>query len=438
MLFPTKTYSVLLIFSFITLLAHANNDSELDIMVAISLASSEIQWLMETDNRALAAKFLRLGFHDCVGGCDGCVDLNNPENFGLDIPINALAPIVNNTRYKAAGLTRADIWALATLTGCNVAHPNSNDFFSLGSYGRVGCEDLGTPCFDVAGEDVGCTPITGPHRDLPLSDLDTDDVLDFFNDAFGFTDQETVALMGAHTLGAAKITNSGFNATRGWVFNNQILDNEYYAQIVGGPQGLFDAPNWNQQLVDNSGIPNFPDRFQWVRPAREGNGRPPQSGPGGTPNNNGEHIIMLNADIALVRTFGSNLNKTTGEVSCDFKNNNQCPLSALLPEMAIYRNNNDLWLTDFKAVVEKMLANGYIIDSNCTSHTCLTPLFDSQSVSPTIAPVEVTSSPTKASSVDDTSSSATMSSNDSSSSPYVTTSINSLCCLLLLCIIYIY
>jgi len=26
----------------------------------------------------LAAKFVRMGFHDCVGGCDGCVDMTNP------------------------------------------------------------------------------------------------------------------------------------------------------------------------------------------------------------------------------------------------------------------------------------------------------------------------------------------------------------------------
>ena len=29
------------------------------------------------------AKMIRLGFHDCVGGCDGCLNLNNADNAGL-------------------------------------------------------------------------------------------------------------------------------------------------------------------------------------------------------------------------------------------------------------------------------------------------------------------------------------------------------------------
>ena len=29
------------------------------------------------------AKVLRLTFHDCVGGCDGCINIDNPHNAGL-------------------------------------------------------------------------------------------------------------------------------------------------------------------------------------------------------------------------------------------------------------------------------------------------------------------------------------------------------------------
>ena len=25
----------------------------------------------------------RLAFHDCVGGCNGCININNPDNNGL-------------------------------------------------------------------------------------------------------------------------------------------------------------------------------------------------------------------------------------------------------------------------------------------------------------------------------------------------------------------
>jgi hypothetical protein len=45
-------------------------------------------------NVSIAPKYVRLGFHDCVGGCDGCVDMSDDNNRGLDIPIRELEPIV--------------------------------------------------------------------------------------------------------------------------------------------------------------------------------------------------------------------------------------------------------------------------------------------------------------------------------------------------------
>eukprot|EP00121_Abeoforma_whisleri_P016164 Awhi_evm1s14843 len=35
-------------------------------------------------------KLVRLSFHDCVGGCDGCINLNNPENNGLGPIVDTL------------------------------------------------------------------------------------------------------------------------------------------------------------------------------------------------------------------------------------------------------------------------------------------------------------------------------------------------------------
>ena len=33
--------------------------------------------------RTLMAKMIRIGFHDCVGGCDGCLNVDNDSNAGL-------------------------------------------------------------------------------------------------------------------------------------------------------------------------------------------------------------------------------------------------------------------------------------------------------------------------------------------------------------------
>ena len=35
------------------------------------------------DGSSNMPKALRLGFHDCVGGCDGCLNVDNDSNAGL-------------------------------------------------------------------------------------------------------------------------------------------------------------------------------------------------------------------------------------------------------------------------------------------------------------------------------------------------------------------
>ena len=59
----------------------------------------------------LLAKIVRLSFHDCIGGCDGAVDLSVHGNEGLDIPINQLQSIY--TSQFSQTMSRADFWAAA-------------------------------------------------------------------------------------------------------------------------------------------------------------------------------------------------------------------------------------------------------------------------------------------------------------------------------------
>ena len=66
-------------------------------------------------------------FHDCVGGCDGCINLANAANAGLESCVADL-----NTRYNAEtiSLTRADYWAIAGIAavkaGIQVANRGCN------------------------------------------------------------------------------------------------------------------------------------------------------------------------------------------------------------------------------------------------------------------------------------------------------------------------
>lgn len=113
-----------------------------------------------------------------------------------------------------------------------------------------------------------------------------------------------------------------------------------------------------------------PDRGNDGRGPPDGgnNGRgPPEGGNGGGGGNRGGgggRLIMLNSDIALVRDFSSSID-SGGEISCQFENNNACPAAETLPQMAAYRNNNNLWLVDFKDVFERMLIHRYDPSVSC-------------------------------------------------------------------------
>jgi Peroxidase len=133
----------------------------------------------------------------------GCVNLENPENFGLGIPISALSDVVSRHATAESGLSRADIWAMSAVVGADLSQrPNSRIDFDLSWWGRVDCENTGSVCLDTDQNTVPCTATLGPHRNLPGIDLNTADLYAFFENEFGFDQRETVTIMGAHTIGA--------------------------------------------------------------------------------------------------------------------------------------------------------------------------------------------------------------------------------------------
>ena len=42
------------------------------------------------------AKMIRIGFHDCVGGCDGCLNVDNDSNAGLSGIVATLEDLFND------------------------------------------------------------------------------------------------------------------------------------------------------------------------------------------------------------------------------------------------------------------------------------------------------------------------------------------------------
>jgi hypothetical protein len=110
-------------------------------------------------------------------------------------------------------------------------------------------------------------------------------------------------------------------------------DNEYYKMLAGTPDLVANAPNWDSIRLKNRLV-------QWIRndgsPSRE--------------------IFMLNVDVALAR----NLTGFDFLPECKFHSPGRCPVAATLTKVGIYRNNNLVWLTDFKKVLVRMLDKGRV------------------------------------------------------------------------------
>lgn len=323
----------------------------------IETVRSLIIKLVKDSDRELIPKFLRLGFHDCVGGCDGCVNLSNADNKGLEEPINAIYPIVD--RFKGR-LSRADIWAMATLVSADLSLVKDRPAglrFPMRYVGRKDCEG------------ANAKGMGGPDFTLPSSHVTTHELLDFFRERFDFDTEETVIIMGVHAVATFHREISGFGVKDeefGWVFNAEdyVLDNRYYKMLVGDDDPVTSAPLWQGEIVHNEN--GIPSRYQWFH---EKNGED-------------ERPVMTSADIALVRdlsNFMHDKNGVEGIVECAFKkeagsgrtsnsytrqpsvqNKPVCPVASETMEFMIeYKNDNQSWLIDFEIVLEKMLTNGY-------------------------------------------------------------------------------
>ena len=129
------------------------------------------------------------------------MDLSNVDNNGLQEPLEALQEIVN--KY-ATYLTRADVWILAGLTACQ----ESVGFFN---------DPVASFAMEYVGRPVCNNPTGGPPQVFPSPNFVTQQVLTYFNDTFAFDTRESVAILGAHTLGTASRQNSGLEVGgAGW------------------------------------------------------------------------------------------------------------------------------------------------------------------------------------------------------------------------------
>lgn len=199
---------------------------------------------LSTHNRERAAfngGLVRLAFHDAAtyskisksGGADGCVNLNDPDNAGLQNHTEAMEKLWLPFKDR---ISRADFWFLAAITAIENAGGPRIQF----RYGRTDC----TAANMLANNGIGR---------LPLANRGWTYVRGLFSYAMGLTDREITALMGAHVLGRAHPFNSGFDGP--WVSGpspGMLFSNQFYLGLQ--------TVEW---VKEQNNFTGFTNRFQW-------------------------------------------------------------------------------------------------------------------------------------------------------------------------------
>ena len=80
---------------------------------------------VEEANISSGPRFVRLAFHDCVGGCDGCINVHNADNAGFASTIPRLEEVYLGRGFHRE-MSRADFWALAAIHGLERTLDNAN------------------------------------------------------------------------------------------------------------------------------------------------------------------------------------------------------------------------------------------------------------------------------------------------------------------------
>ena len=269
--------------------------------------------------------------------------MTNPENKGLGKPIDALQPIVDE--FEPQGLSRTDIWMLSSLVASELALPfeNSDMLFPTQWIGRQTCESrfadspdpvTGNCGVDFGGNPTPCSPTRGPHVEQPHGTFGTMSILEFFEKEFGFDPQQVTAIMGAHSVGKMARENVGFMGA--WDLSISSLDSGYWVKLVGNP------PDFFVETVDNSDLPNIPNRHQWRGIVKDA-----------------VTVAMLNADVALVRNVQDM--DANGNVGCARPGVllKDCPSDTpFLPFARQYNSDNKKFLMDFRDVLSILIDHG--------------------------------------------------------------------------------
>jgi hypothetical protein len=88
----------------------------------------QVDDFLSSDGFSRIPKIVRLSFHDCISGCNGCINATNPDNAGLTAIATESTSFHRNfvnLKYNGNSLSRADFWAILASRALYIASNNS-------------------------------------------------------------------------------------------------------------------------------------------------------------------------------------------------------------------------------------------------------------------------------------------------------------------------
>jgi len=294
---------------------------------------------------------VRLSFHDCIGagGCDGCINHTLIDNAGLKTYSDKL-----DKEYDANFrdlMSRADFYMIAAISAIEKSTSDIEDKKFRFTRRRD---------FKLGRKSCPTSPAENKPNVIANSLWNIDDVLQFFRSNFSYTDNQIVALMGAHSLGRARIENSGIEGRwvkspsreKGKLLPGSVLSNEYYKTLANRPE-------WFQKIRSFNGL----TKTQWENRKEDIDSVTLR----GTPD---QPNMLTNSDLCLVSNFTLN-NHSTGEIKtsnmtdgCNiaFNSSQSCPVSPTFERVKYYAKdqNRARWVADFSEIFLHMTERNVI------------------------------------------------------------------------------